>query len=122
MLVLSRQREEVIVILLSLLERLKTALHLPTTAPQGEVIAKLRGMSNEELGKLLQSEEEIDIEVVDIRGEKVRLGISAPNGVPIHRKEVYEAMIREKNATGGSVGSLAGRKQRPGRPPNSRPE
>lgn len=37
----------------------------------------------------------IIITVVDIRGDKVRLGIQAPNDVPVHRQEVYEAIQRE---------------------------
>ena len=40
--------------------------------------------------------ENIVITVVDIRGDKVRLGIEAPKSVPVHRKEVYEAIQREK--------------------------
>jgi carbon storage regulator len=32
---------------------------------------------------------------VDIRGDKVRLGIEAPNDIPVHRQEVYEAIKRE---------------------------
>ncbi len=39
--------------------------------------------------------DDIEITVVDIRGEKVRLGINAPHHVPVHRKEVYEAILRE---------------------------
>ncbi len=39
--------------------------------------------------------DDIEITVVDIRGDKVRLGISAPPSVPVHRKEVYEAIKRE---------------------------
>jgi carbon storage regulator len=37
----------------------------------------------------------VEITVVDIRGDKVRLGISAPTQVAVHRKEVYEAIRRE---------------------------
>lgn len=37
----------------------------------------------------------IEITVVDIRGDKVRLGIAAPVQIPVHRKEVYEAIKRE---------------------------
>jgi carbon storage regulator len=37
----------------------------------------------------------IVITVVDIRGDKVRLGITAPTEVPVHRQEVYEAIQRE---------------------------
>ncbi len=36
----------------------------------------------------------IVITVVDIRGDKVRLGIEAPKDVPVHRQEVYEAIKR----------------------------
>lgn len=35
------------------------------------------------------------ITVVDIRGDKVRLGIDAPQHIPVHRREVYEAIQRE---------------------------
>ena len=63
----------------------------------------------------------IEITVVDIRGEKVRLGINAPAHISVHRKEVYEAMKREKQASGGSeddakVESLANRKGRKDHP------
>jgi carbon storage regulator len=37
----------------------------------------------------------IVITVVDIRGDKVRLGIQAPTEIPVHRKEVWEAIQRE---------------------------
>jgi len=37
----------------------------------------------------------VQITVVDIRGDKVRLGITAPAEIPVHRKEVYDAIQRE---------------------------
>lgn len=40
----------------------------------------------------------IVITVVEIRGDKVRLGIEAPREVPIHRSEVYAAIHREPGA------------------------
>ena len=39
--------------------------------------------------------DEIEITVVDIRGDKVRLGINAPRSIQVHRKEVYEAIKAE---------------------------
>jgi len=40
--------------------------------------------------------DEISLLVVDIRGDRVRLGIEAPSDVAVHRKEVYEAIQREQ--------------------------
>ena len=40
--------------------------------------------------------EDVEIVITDIRGDNVRLGISAPKYVPVHRREIYEAIQREK--------------------------
>lgn len=48
--------------------------------------------------------DEIEISVVDIRGDKVRLGITAPTRIAVHRKEVYEA-IRRENAQAARLGA-----------------
>ncbi len=37
----------------------------------------------------------ITVTILDIRNDKVRLGIQAPTDVPVHRREVYEAIQRE---------------------------
>jgi carbon storage regulator len=42
----------------------------------------------------------IVITIVDIRGDKVRLGIEAPGEVPVHRQEVFEAIQRENRKAG----------------------
>lgn len=39
--------------------------------------------------------DDIEISVIDIRGDKVRLGINAPLKVPVHRQEVYNAIQLE---------------------------
>lgn len=39
--------------------------------------------------------DDIELTVVDIRGDKVRLGIKAPTHVAVHRKEIYDAIKRE---------------------------
>lgn len=46
--------------------------------------------------------DQIEITIVDIRGDKVRLGIAAPRDVQVHRKEVHEA-IRQENAQATQV-------------------
>lgn len=40
----------------------------------------------------------ITVTIVDIRGDKVRLGIDAPREVPVHRREVFQAIKREELA------------------------
>jgi len=39
---------------------------------------------------------DITIVVVEIRGDKVRLGVEAPKEVPVHRQEVYDAIQRSQ--------------------------
>ena len=48
---------------------------------------------------------DITIVVVEIRGDKVRLGVEAPKEVPVHRREVFEAIARGEpvDVTGGNA-------------------
>jgi len=46
---------------------------------------------------------DIRIVVVEIRGDKVRLGVEAPKEVPVHRQEVYEAIARGEPAPPAEV-------------------
>ncbi|HEX6983835.1 MAG TPA: carbon storage regulator CsrA [Planctomycetaceae bacterium] len=43
-------------------------------------------------------DDRIVLTVVEIRGDKVRLGIEAPREVPVHRKEIYDAIQNERVA------------------------
>jgi carbon storage regulator len=43
---------------------------------------------------VIGKEGEIRIVVIEIRGDKIRLGIEAPKDVPVHRREVYDAIQR----------------------------
>jgi carbon storage regulator len=38
----------------------------------------------------------VEVMIVDVRGDKVRLGITAPKNIPVHRREIYDAIKREK--------------------------
>jgi carbon storage regulator len=40
--------------------------------------------------------DDIEIMIVDVRGSKIKLGITAPRNVPVHRREIYEAIRRKK--------------------------
>ena len=40
--------------------------------------------------------DDVTVTIIEIRGDKVRLGIAAPSEVPVHRSEVYDAIMREK--------------------------
>lgn len=41
--------------------------------------------------------DDIEIIIVDIRGDKVRIGVEAPSNINVHREEVYRAIQRENN-------------------------
>ena len=45
----------------------------------------------------------ITVRLVEIRGDKVRIGVIAPRDVPVHRKEVYDAIQKQKES-GDSAG------------------
>ena len=40
--------------------------------------------------------EEVEVTIVSVRGDKVRLGITAPKSISIHRKEIYQAIHSQK--------------------------
>ena len=80
--------------------------------------------------------DDIEVTVVDIRGDKVRLGITAPREISVHRKEVYDAIRRENRAAAqvkpedlpglGKVGPSKGPAKTPGhagqvKPPGTGP-
>ena len=65
--------------------------------------------------------DDIEVTVVDIRGDKVRLGINAPREISVHRKEVYDAIRRENRAAAQvkpeDVSGVAGKAPAPGAAP-----
>src|SRR4051794_11235518 len=62
--------------------------------------------------------DDIEITIVDIRGDKVRLGITAPATIPVHRKEVYDAIQREnREAARVKMEDLGTLPKAPGQPP-----
>jgi carbon storage regulator len=52
--------------------------------------------------------DEIEISVLSVTGDKVRIGIQAPRSIPVYRREVYVAIQREREdelASGGEIAS-----------------
>ena len=50
---------------------------------------------------------EITLVVVEVRGDKVRLGVEAPKEIPVHRREVFEAIQRENQSSRRLEGTVA---------------
>jgi carbon storage regulator len=63
----------------------------------------LTRMTNE---RIVVGNGEIVITVVDIRGDRVRLGVDAPTDVPVHRQEVYDAINAEQRGPGHASGDV----------------
>ena len=49
-------------------------------------------------GESIIIRDNIVVTVVELRGDKVRLGIEAPRDVPVHRREIYEAIKRSEGS------------------------
>ncbi|MCK4660493.1 MAG: carbon storage regulator CsrA [Phycisphaerae bacterium] len=65
--------------------------------------------------------DDIQITIVDVRGDKVRLGINAPSHVAVHRKEVYDAIQRENRLASGMQPDEIQNVNQPRRKGNTRP-
>jgi carbon storage regulator len=48
-------------------------------------------------GEAIQIGDDIEITVLSVKGDQIKLGINAPKNIEIHRKEIY-ASIQEENA------------------------
>ena len=59
-------------------------------------------------GEALMINNDIEITVLDIKGEQVKIGISAPKEVPVYRKEVY---IQIQEATKEASANMEGMEQ-----------
>ncbi len=60
-------------------------------------------------------DDDITIVVVEIRGDKVRLGIEAPKEVPVHRREVFDAIRRDEAALSSPPSSPLQSEEKPGK-------
>ena len=66
--------------------------------------------------------DDVEIIIVDVRGDKVRLGITAPKEIPVHRREIYDAIQREKAQKKESQAEQTGEKGQKKEPQPEQPE
>lgn len=48
------------------------------------------------VGETINIGDEVQVTVLAIRGNQVRIGVSAPKEIPVHREEIYERIRKEK--------------------------
>lgn len=48
---------------------------------------------------IIINDEEIAVTVLGVKGNQVRLGVVAPNNISVHREEIYQRIVDEKEAT-----------------------
>lgn len=61
-------------------------------------------------GESIMVNNDIEISILEIRGDQVKIGVTAPKEVPIYRKEVY-LQIQKENEASSSIDSLAALKE-----------
>jgi carbon storage regulator len=71
-----------------------TVIDLEYDMPGGSAMLVLSRKKGERI--VIGKDGEIVLEIIEIRGDKVRLGVVAPKDVPVHREEVYEQVKGDK--------------------------
>ena len=67
-----------------------------------------------DIGESIMIGDDVEIVIVDVRNDgRVRLGITAPDPIPVHRKEIYDQIKKEGQGVGHVVpGKRLGRRRR----------
>ena len=56
------------------------------------------------VGETLKIGDDVDVTVLGVKGNQVRIGVTAPKDVSVHRDEIYERIQAEKKAAGAGAG------------------
>ena len=59
------------------------------------------------IGESLNIGDDVQVTVLGIKGNQVRIGVNAPKEVPVHREEIYERIKKEKEAGMHPMGEVA---------------
>ena len=62
-------------------------------------------------GESIMISDDIEIVVLGIQGEQVKIGISAPRHISVHRKEIYEQILQENLAAAKSTANVSAAKE-----------
>jgi carbon storage regulator len=79
------------------------------------------------IGESIMIGDQVEISVVDVKGDQVKLGITAPSQVKVYRREVYAAIQAENRAAASAPRTLPRLEEllgeaRPPEPPTPKPE
>ena len=51
------------------------------------------------VGEALMIGDDVKVTVLGVKGNQIRIGVDAPQDVSVHREEIYERILEEKNST-----------------------
>lgn len=63
------------------------------------------------IGESVNIGDDIQITILGVRGNQVRIGIEAPQNVPVHREEIYERIKQERQSGDAQPTEEAGRRR-----------
>lgn len=63
------------------------------------------------IGESINIGDDVQVTILGVKGNQVRVGVNAPREVPVHREEIYERIKEEKRAEDEATGDEAARRR-----------